>query len=146
MLKLRKDRPPPISVALGDGASILIRPPSYAEVQIAAGEVAQRMAGMAETAAIAAQIAPLLGDEFAFSEFQDAKLDEVSQRLALISLVMKCQQGWTGVGDEHGNLIAEPTEEHIALLTRDREITRRMRAALEAPWHESQPDGGDDAK
>jgi hypothetical protein len=143
MLKLRKGPPPAARVALGEGAFIMIRPASYGEILIAAGEVAERMSGLVAAGTIAAEIGPLLGPEFNFDQLENADLDGLSRRLALISLTMRCQQGWGGIGDTDGNAIAEPTEELIAMLTRDTIVASKLQAAIEAPWHIALPDEGE---
>lgn len=138
-IKLRKGTPRHVAVPIGGGGSIMLRPAEYSEVQEAASRVSTRLAGIVVGSAAAAELVPLLGDEFDVAQLDEAKLAAASDKLVLIDLVMTCQAGWSGVvgEDESGNdvPVPAPTEGYVALLVRDVATARRLRGYIEAPYN-----------
>jgi hypothetical protein len=140
-LSQSRGRPPHVAVPLGAGASIMLRPASYTEVQEAAARITTRLAGIVVGSAAAAALAPLLGPEFDIAELDEARLAAASDKLVLIDLIMTCQAGWSGIIGDDDKPIEKPDEALIGLLVRDVTTARRLRQYIEAPYNDEVAEG-----
>lgn len=104
-------------VSLGLGAWIKLRPARSTEVDEAAAEVGLQVAGLVVGGASADAIKALLPD-FDLGDLVDLsagdgldpatrltlglrnKIERITDRLILVSLITRCNDGWTGVTDE----------------------------------------------
>lgn len=133
-------------VMLGSGAAIMIRPATAFEVSQARETVTRLMIGLIAGEDAAAACSAALGEEFAGANFADpAWRDAAASRLALLELTWLCQAGWSGVVDQDGAEIEQPTREHIALLLRDAVIAARIDQAVQAPIHREYAEGNGSA-
>lgn len=135
MIRLRK-RAPATRVPLGKDAWIDVRPATQFEVEEAFAKVKNSMAGIADGSAAAIVLASILGDDFNVGDLAvKTKFDTASDRLAEIYVVLSCQSGWAGVGDEEGNVFAAPDAATIALLLNDSMIRQRIMKVVNAGVH-----------
>lgn len=145
-------RPKHYPVPLGGGVSLLVRPATYAEIQIVAAEIAPSIAALIAGSAIGEELAPFLGEEFnTGSEFGPAQAQAAGDKLGLIELLMRCAGDMTGqlLGPDEQPLPWTPDlplEERkdkgtAALLASDTTIARRLRAVIEAGAAEEQAEG-----
>jgi hypothetical protein len=136
-------RPKHIPVPLGGGVTLLVRPATYAEIQIVSAEIAPSIAALIAGSAAGADLAPLLGEEFnTGGEFGPAQAQAAGDKLGLIELLMVC------AGDMTGRLLGPdkqplpwPDKGTAALLASDTTIARRLRAVVEAGAAEESREG-----
>lgn len=162
MLRLRKSPPPFVPVPLGAGAFIRLRAAASSEVDAAAGAAGSRIAALmlgAEDARALSDLLPDLdlGDLVGLADGGDiaarlraevglkSRLDLLTERLVLISLVARCNDGWTGVADEDGTPLDAPHEGSIALLLQDPGSRGVCHNAIYARYHAEAVEGNGSA-
>jgi len=154
MLRLRKDKPPFVPVALGSDAVIRVRAATQADVDHAAARAGRDLMGLVGGSEAGAVLAAILGEDFKVGALSDtARIAAAGERLSEIYLLLACQDGWSGVGNEDGEPIEEPDPATLALLLNDPRRRARIAAVMNAEVHEetlekngsaASPNGGAD--
>lgn len=135
MLTLSPVRPAAITLDLGGGASIALRPCTSVEFYRARAEASTIVAGILAGADAAQRAGALLGEEFAGFDVKDGPfVAALSERIVLIKMVVLCAAGWEGVGDPDGNALPL-NESNAALLLRDPMIAESVAAILNRRIH-----------
>lgn len=153
MLILSKEKPAFVPVPLGGDAVFRLRPALSGEVDDAAAAVSNQVAAIIRGSVAAAAIAALVPDfdldgleQLANPETEAEglphlhlknKLERLSDRLLLISLCMRCQDGWSGVAADDGPISA-PHEGAVALLLQDTQLQQRCSAVIYGRVHREQ--------
>ena len=135
MLVPRFRNPPAVDVALGQGASVRVRPATVMETERALAEAGLLAQGLLAGAEAAMTATAALGEEFRDADFTNMSwLIAASKRIALLKLAMQCCDSWSGIGDEDSNPLPLD-EQSMALLLRDPTIASKISRAIEAPVH-----------
>jgi hypothetical protein len=136
MLKLRKGKPPFVPVPLGGGAIIRVRAATQSDVEYASARATPLLAGLVAGAECAPALAGALGDDFNVDALTDeARLRTAAVRLSEIYLVLACQDGWAGVGNEDGSEASAPDAATIALLLQDPVCRNKVMQVVNAAVH-----------
>jgi hypothetical protein len=154
MLKLRKGPPPYVPVALGGGAVVRVRAATQADVDHAAARAQRDLMGLVAGSEAGAVLAEVLGEDFRVDALRDtARIAAAGERLSEIYLLLACQDGWSGIGTQDGEPIAEPDPATLALLLNDPRRRARIVTVMNAAVHEetleknvsaASPNGGAD--
>jgi hypothetical protein len=137
-------------VAIGEGAVWRLRPASSLDVEIATARVKRQLAGLMTGSEQAARLAAIFGPSLELGGEVD-RLVAVSALLGDVELACLCSDGWTGIEDDDGVVIAEPDPGSVAFLLADQVVLGRVRQVLyadvRAETHEkngsaASPDGG----
>jgi hypothetical protein len=154
MLKLRKGKPPFVPIALGGDAVMRVRAATQADVDHAAARAQRDLMGLVAGSEAGTVLTAILGDDFKVGALSDtARIAAAGERLSEIYLLLACQDGWRGIGNENGEPIEEPDPATIALLLNDPRRRARIVAVMNAEVHEeifeknasaASPNGGAD--
>ncbi|KAB2937395.1 hypothetical protein [Hyphomicrobium sp.] len=137
MLKLRKGKPPFVPVALGESAWIRVRPATQTDVEFATAQAHPRLAELVAGSESAQALASVLGDDFELGVRLDAaRLATAAARLTEVYLVLACQDGWCGIGNEDGTPIEKPDTSSIALLLADPMYRDKIMRVINSAVHE----------
>lgn len=136
-LKLTKGKPTSRAVDLDGCVTLWLRPATYPESIEAAERIAPQIVALREGSAAAAELAPLLGEEFTQARLDDAALGAAAHRLALIELMVLCSDRIDGtlLGDDD-QPITSVDQAIAALILRDGVLARRVREVIEGPLYE----------
>lgn len=146
MRMLSKRRPKAVTIPLGEGEFVNIRPATSFEVDIAAASAAAVLAGLIESGEAAAEALDILGDEFRQADFTTrAWIEAAAQRLTLLELATVCCEGWAGQCGEDGKPIEKPDRGSMALLLRDSVASRKIAEVVNSRVHEEIKEGNGSA-
>ncbi len=118
MLVLKNPDGASVPVALGGGATILLRRATQMDVAACFAKARHEVLAFVkpESGDLLAQILP----GFSVGAMDDpATVDAVVEMFSMMHLVMQCHDGWSGIGDENGNPIEAPVREYVLLLLND---------------------------
>jgi hypothetical protein len=118
MLVLKKPDGRAEAVALGAGAAINLRRATQMDVGACYAQARQEVLAFAqpESGGLLAQILPGFSVD---AMAEEATVNAAIEMFALMHLVMQCNDGWSGIGDETGAPIAVPVREYVLLLLND---------------------------
>jgi hypothetical protein len=145
-IKLTRGRPKARCVEIDAGSDVepirkpvalWLRPATYPESIEAAERISPMIVALREGSDAAAEIASLLGEEFAGVVVEPAKLAAAAQKLALMELVALCCERVEGeLLDDQDRPIGEVDAAIAGLLVRDPVIARKLRDVIEGPLYE----------
>jgi hypothetical protein len=136
MLKIRKGKPPFVTVKLGQDAWMRVRAATSTDVDVASAKVQPLVMGMLAGSDALPALGLALGDDFNVEALKDpARLGAAVTRLTEVYLLLACQDGWTGIVDEDGTAIEKPCELSVAGLLSDPTLRHRIMAVVNAAVH-----------
>ena len=158
-MKLRKKKPPFVAVMLRGGAAIRLRAATSSEIEAAASQAGEQLAGIMLASDQAARLAALLPG-FDLGPLADlaqmpggerralladiglrGRFDALRDRLMLTDLICRCHDGWSGVRDDDNVEIPAPEPGAVSWLLEDMTLLQRCSDAIYAGVHTEAVEG-----